>query len=275
MDTRWQVRTPGRRAHLAIGAAIALLLLAACSSDDTSAGTSSTTAGKTKESATTTTAVAGASSATVRDAWDRDAQEHRGQDGERFTYDCPPGGELTTLWGVETYTDDSSVCTGAVQVGLITTVEGGEVEIEIAPGLDAYDGATAHGVTSTPYAAWSGSFTFPAAPPGSGEFTVGPESWSRTAAAFRGKDGTRLTVRCSADGPGGSVWGTGTYTDDSSICAAAAHAGLITLASGGSVTIEIAPGESSYAGSVANEVSSSDYGSFSGSFTFPPDQPSG
>ena len=68
--------------------------------------------------------------------------------------------------------------------------------------------------------------------------------------------------------------GTGTYTDDSSICTAAVHAGLITLANGGKVTIEIAPGANSYSGTTANGVTSSSYDSWSGSFTFPAAQPS-
>ena len=70
-------------------------------------------------------------------------------------------------------------------------------------------------------------------------------------------------------GPVGSVWGTGTYTDDSSICTAAVHAGVITPDDGGTVVIEIAPGQSSYQGSTAHGVTSNDYGEFGGSFRFP------
>lgn len=80
---------------------------------------------------------------------------------------------------------------------------------------------------------------------------------------------------CSADGQAGSVWGSGPYTDDSSVCTAAVHAGLITLAEGGTVNVEVAAGESSYKGSAAHGVTSSDYGAFDGSFTFPSDQPAG
>ena len=65
------------------------------------------------------------------------------------------------------------------------------------------------------------------------------------------------------------MWGTDTYTDDSSVCIAAVHAGLITEDEGGRVVIEIAPGEESYTGSEANGITSTDYGSWSGSFTFP------
>jgi hypothetical protein len=62
------------------------------------------------------------------------------------------------------------------------------------------------------------------------------------------------------------VWGTDVYTDDSSICGAAVHAGVISLAGGGTVVIEIRPGEASYTGSVRNRISSNGYPSWVGSF---------
>ncbi|MBK8786092.1 MAG: hypothetical protein IPN43_06225 [Chitinophagaceae bacterium] len=70
--------------------------------------------------------------------------------------------------------------------------------------------------------------------------------------------------------PGGTIsgrlWGTNLYTDDGSIATAAVHAGYITAADGGTVTIEIKPGAASYQGSVQHGVTSKDYGTFSGSF---------
>ena len=75
------------------------------------------------------------------------------------------------------------------------------------------------------------------------------------------------------------LYGTDVYTDDSSICTAAVHAGLISFQAGGSVTIEIRQGQSSYAGSARNGVTSKGYGSWNGSFVFvgqispPPYQP--
>ncbi len=205
-------------------------------------------------------------------AWQTDAQQYHGQDGEKFTIDCPPNGTQDPIWGTETYTDDSSLCNAAVHVGLITYETGGNVEYEIAPGQDSYDGMVANGVTSLRYASWSGSFIFPAAPPGSGEFVVGPESWSRTSTEFGAQEGKRFAIPCSTDGEPHSIWGTNAYTSDSSICTAAVHVGLITIASGGTVVIELAPGEDAYAGTTANGITSSNYGSWSSSFTFPEDQ---
>ena len=92
--------------------------------------------------------------------WSTAAAEYRGSDGLLVTYDCPPDGVLGTVWGTDVYTDDSSVCTAAVHAGLITEVEGGEVVIEISAGLEAYEGSTANGVTTSAYGSWSGSFSF-------------------------------------------------------------------------------------------------------------------
>ncbi len=65
----------------------------------------------------------------------------------------------------------------------------------------------------------------------------------------------------------GSVWGTELYTDDSGICRAAVHAGVIP-ATGGKVTVYPYGGQDSYDGSEKNGIYSSDYGMFDGSFGF-------
>ena len=69
------------------------------------------------------------------------------------------------------------------------------------------------------------------------------------------------------------MWGSDPYTADSSICTAAAHAGLITVADGGEVRIEVTEGEETYEGTEAGGITTNDYGSYDKSFTFPDDQP--
>ena len=96
-------------------------------------------------------------------SWTLNAIEFRGQDGSRVAYDCPAGGTISVVWGTDTYTDDSSVCTAAVHAGLISVEDGGRVVIEIAPGEEGYTGSEANGVTSNDYGSWDGSFTFPSA----------------------------------------------------------------------------------------------------------------
>ena len=63
-----------------------------------------------------------------------------------------------------------------------------------------------------------------------------------------------------------SVWGTNIYTDDSSVCAAAVHAGSITTKDGGKVTIEMREGQASYRASTRNKVKSLSYPAWPGSF---------
>jgi hypothetical protein len=66
----------------------------------------------------------------------------------------------------------------------------------------------------------------------------------------------------------GRVWGTGVYTDDSSICLAARHVGLFLFElDGGLITYEIRPGQSSYTATERYGVESRSYGSWAGSFT--------
>jgi hypothetical protein len=240
-------------------------LAAGCGSDDKAVvqSTSDATSGSSSTSAppSTGTTTSGAS------GWQQTAAANRGQNGQTFTVSCPPGGTEGTVWGASTYTDDSSICTAAVQSGLITFAKGGTVTYKIAPGLDSYEAGTGNGVTSQSYGSWPGSFTLPDAAPGAVTPTVGTDSWTQTATAFRGRNGTLITVKCSPNGTLGAVWGSEPYTDDSSICTAAVHNGLITLAEGGTVVITIAPGADAYQGTTANGVTTSDYGSYAGSFT--------
>lgn len=106
-----------------------------------------------------------------------------------------------------------------------------------------------------------------AAPAQRGETPIG-NSWSSTATSVRGQNGSRFLYVCPAGGYLGTVWGTDVYTDDSSVCTAAVHAGLIRFARGGTVTFEMRAGRSSYAGSSRNGVTTRPYGSWRGSFVF-------
>jgi LCCL domain len=92
--------------------------------------------------------------------------------------------------------------------------------------------------------------------------------WRENASNLRGRLNQNFTFTCSPNGAVGSVWGTGIYTDDSSICSAAVHAGLITTKNGGRVTIRIRPGVGFYNGTNRNGVSSQRYGNWKGSFIF-------
>lgn len=64
----------------------------------------------------------------------------------------------------------------------------------------------------------------------------------------------------------GEVWGTGVYTDDSPLATAAVHAGLLKKGETGIVKVTILAGQASYDGSTENEVTTSGYGDWDGSF---------
>lgn len=74
----------------------------------------------------------------------------------------------------------------------------------------------------------------------------------------------QCTAQAAATGP---VWGSNLYTDDSHICRAALHAGVIG-ARGGMVSVREAPGQSGYASSARNGVQSGPWGAWGRSIAF-------
>jgi len=180
--------------------------------------------------------------------------------GHDYRYTCPASGTVNEIWGTGTYTNDSSVCTAAVHAGFITVTHGGSVVTEIRPGLSHYEGSDHDGMTSQSYGKWATSFVFIGSPTQpSTDIGFGDTGWDANATDLRGKIDRRYDFICPRHGAAGDVYGTGTYTDDSSVCTAAVHAGLITLAAGGTVVIETRPGASSYTGSTQNGITSNSY----------------
>jgi LCCL domain len=92
--------------------------------------------------------------------WHVSARDRRDAVGQLFEFVCPADGGLSDIWGTDVYTDDSSICTAAVHVGLIRREAGGRVTILIRPGLDQYRGSIRNGIVSAPYGPWDGSFVF-------------------------------------------------------------------------------------------------------------------
>lgn len=254
------------RIALLATAAAAALLIAGCSSDDETSTSSTTVAVDEPADEVTTddTTDPDERGQTAEGPWGETAASMRGEEGSTADFDCPPEGTAGRVWGTNTYTDDSSVCTAAVQAGLITFDDGGTVTVQIAAGRDEYFGSTHNDVKSRPYGAWAGSFVFPDAE----QLDVTEEiSWDRAANFYNGAEGA-LTVTCMADGSQGSVWGTGPFTADSSVCTAAVFTGEITSDEGGEVTFEFSEGLESYDAGEANDVTTQSYGSYSSSFDF-------
>ncbi|MEH2407754.1 LCCL domain-containing protein [Nostoc sp.] len=200
--------------------------------------------------------------------WSDNASNLRGQLNQDFAFICPPNGYIYNVWGTDVYTDDSSICNAAVHAGLITTRNGGQVTIRILPGAGSYNGTTRNGVNSLNYGSWGGSFIFLGSTRSPGSLQNIQLGWNGTASNLRGQLNQDFIFICPPNGYIYNVWGTDVYTDDSSICNAAVHAGLITTRNGGQVTIRIRPGAGSYNGTTRNGVNSLNYGSWGGSFIF-------
>ena len=117
-----------------------------------------------------------------------------------------------------------------------------------------------------------------AAPPSptAEEMTADPRSLGLTAASdvawrahameHRGRIGAVVEYRCPPGGSLAPVWGTGAYTDDSSVCNAAVHRGSIDRNRGGRVMIVIQAGRDSYDGTTRHGVTSLAWDAWDGSF---------
>lgn len=92
---------------------------------------------------------------------------------------------------------------------------------------------------------------------------------TQNASAFRAQAGQTLSFVCPAnDGSKARLYGTDTYTDDSAICAAAIHAGVLKPGRAGVVTIRVGDGAKAFKGSERNGIKSLDYGAWGYSYSF-------
>lgn len=83
------------------------------------------------------------------------------------------------------------------------------------------------------------------------------------------RPGSSFEQRCPPNGAlSASVWGSTIYTDDSSICTAAVHAGVITREQGGTVRVYVHGPRNGFVGSGDHDVLTRSYGWFPGSFAF-------
>ena len=215
--------------------------------------------------------------------WDTSAAGFQGEKGRTYAFRCPGAGSAKTIYGNDIYTDDSSICTAAVHVGLISLEHGGVVTIEIRPGRSTYGSTTRHGIKSINFGEYGRSFIVlssdavrdnskegrisnRAESDDIGGNEVTPINWDTGAAGFQGQTGKTYAFRCPGEGSANTIYGNDIYTDDSSICTAAVHVGLITLERGGLVTIEIRPGRSTYGSTTRHGIKSTSWGEYARSF---------
>ena len=80
---------------------------------------------------------------------------------------------------------------------------------------------------------------------------------------FDGILNTNIKVQCPQGcqtSEKGRVWGSTLYKDDSSVCKAAIHSGIIKPDEGGLIEIGLEEGQDSYTGSKENGITSEDFG---------------
>ena len=186
----------------------------------------------------------------------------RYQIGRRITYVCPPVSPPAdvVVWGTDTYSYTSAVCVAAIHAGVLRPQQAGVVTLTIGPGAASFAGSARNGVTTGDYAADDTSFMFDRnAEPGRID--------GMTTTHFPAGFADSVALRCPALGTfPQQLSGTDIYADDSSICAAAVHVGLMTLTDGGVILVTPDGEHGSFTGSVRNGVTSQDYNSGAVSF---------
>jgi len=210
-------------------------------------------------------------------AWTTGAGKWVGYWGRRESVHCPADGKPQGTWGTDIYTDDSSICTAAVHAGLISTWDGGAVTIEMRPDAGQYGGSKRNGVQTGDWMEpWTGAFVFvrdqtSIAPAIAATGSMQIDSWA-------GQAGRILTFSCAPFIELHTVYGTDLYTDDSYLCSAAVHAGVITQKAGGLATIKLLKGHHTFTASARHGLTSQSTDGWQGqSFMFvatPPETPS-
>ena len=171
------------------------------------------------------------------------------------------GSSTGSLWGTDIYTDDSSVAKAAVHAGLLAPGQSGVVKVTVLPGQNSYNGTSAHGVTSTRYDKFDGSFKISADDGGDNSTIPAPADLTE----FRDRPGEVYLFSLTANKNGG-IWGTNVYTADSSLKSVAVHAGVLRDGESGVIRVVTVTGQGSYLGSVQNGVNSNSYTKYADSY---------
>jgi hypothetical protein len=193
-------------------------------------------------------------------------------EGQDYSYFCPAISSPDAVYGSMQYTYDSSICNAAVHAGVIRRRFGGNVRLRVKGAATLFPGSVRNGITSSSYGPFRGSYVFLNPKTGAELTTVAPWiiDWRDDLAARSVRDRQDLvsTLLCPSQGTPDTIYGTDVYTDDSSICTAAVHAGKISLKAGGVVNVRASAGVTVYTSTRRNGILSTSYGAWSGSLVF-------
>lgn len=174
----------------------------------------------------------------------------RSQVGRVLTFICPAGTMTNReIWGKDVYLVDSPICTAAAHAGVFTPGVSAQVTIVIGPGAASFESVGRNGVKSSSYGPSDSSYSFI-----SGE--TGQIDWITTLERIPDDFHSPLTLLCPPKGNADAyVWGTDVYRAGSSICVAAVHAGIITMETGGRVSVTLQPKQEQFVASLRHGVS--------------------
>ena len=181
---------------------------------------------------------------------------------------CPVGPYRRQVWGSYYYGPDSGLCAAALHAGVIGP-NGGPILARVAPGRSYYVGKARNGIISQPLGGQLRTVTFDGANDqvefGRAGHPLCQFKFSVYSAVERQRG---VTCRCLRGhfGFDGRVDGSGPYTSDSSICAAARHAGELR-ADDGLLDVTSSPGRDRYQGSTRNGITSEEWSYHSESMT--------
>ncbi|SFH93755.1 LCCL domain-containing protein [Planctomicrobium piriforme] len=186
-----------------------------------------------------------------------DPNSVHGEIGKTFFGQASANGR-GSVWGSGPYTTDSSLSTAAVHSGWLKENETKMIQFTIVPGADSYSGTDQHGVTTSSWGSYPSGFKIE----GAGE--ISPVLRERT-------PGDRI-VAFVVGRKTGTVWGDGTYTNDSDLATAAVHAGIVNDGQPALVNVEFLPGQDRYGSANRYGIITSEYGNWPGSFRLTPFQ---
>jgi beta-lactamase regulating signal transducer with metallopeptidase domain len=188
-----------------------------------------------------------------------------------YTFVFETTGQVNSnLWGTDDYTHDSSLGAAAIHAGVLQAGQTGYVVMEVKPGIPFYRGSTRHGVTSSDWKNAGNYVTLTFQTPGA----VGQEIEYGDLFGYRPIEAVRVRPASEASSDlfrrsvgqtfyfnvtganDGYLWGTNPYTDDSSLAAAAIHAGILEPGEQGIIRVHVEPPLDSYPGSTQHGVTS-------------------
>jgi tRNA A-37 threonylcarbamoyl transferase component Bud32 len=167
----------------------------------------------------------------------------RARVGDKHTFNVT--GNLTGIvWGNDVYTQDSDLGAAAVHAGLLKDGETGQVEIEFVEKPKTFAGMARNGVLTSPWSSpfAGGAFRFSAVSPAN-------------LIDYAFQPGKKLSVRVTG-AVSAWVWGTDVYTLDSSLGAAAVHAGILKPGETKMLEVETLVSPPQFTGSTRNGVTS-------------------